>query len=94
MKKGRMKWAGNVERMGRRMHIRFWWELQRKENTGWGELISTGLLCLTIGMVEDSSKRSNEPSVSTKFWEILEHLCNRLLFKKGSAPLRQLLTFW
>jgi hypothetical protein len=34
MMKWRMRWAGQVARMGRRgMHIGYWWESQKKETT-------------------------------------------------------------
>jgi hypothetical protein len=29
IKSRRMRWAGHVARMGRRMHIRYWWENQK-----------------------------------------------------------------
>jgi hypothetical protein len=35
--------------------------------------------------VEGSSEHSNEPSLSIKFWEVLEYLHNWRLLKKGSA---------
>jgi hypothetical protein len=34
IKSKRMRWTGHVARMGgRRMHIEFWWESQKKETT-------------------------------------------------------------
>jgi hypothetical protein len=34
IKSRRMRWAGNVARMGRRgIHIGYWWKIQRKETS-------------------------------------------------------------
>jgi hypothetical protein len=33
IKSKRMRWAGYVARMGRRMHIGYWWEGRKKETT-------------------------------------------------------------
>jgi hypothetical protein len=36
--------------------------------------------------VDGACEHGNKPSVSIKFWEILEYLHNWLLLKKGSGP--------
>jgi hypothetical protein len=46
IKSRRMRWMGNVARMGRRgMHIRFWWESQ-KERYHWEDVDVGGRIIL------------------------------------------------
>jgi hypothetical protein len=52
---------------------------------GWDGMGWAGSIWLGIGPVEDSCEHGNEPSGSTKYWEVLEWLHNWRLLKKGPA---------
>jgi hypothetical protein len=74
IKSRKIRWTGNVARMGRRgMHVRYWWESQKKRDLWEGQDVGEWIMAHIRTMQQLRSRMKIKNLFSKSFWECLLH---------------------